>query len=124
MNKTSYTIITLALVVVIGIIFFTGGSESKQNVTIKDGVQYVSIDAKGGYTPSTTLAQADTPTIIKVNTKGTFDCSSALVIPSLGYRSNLPSSGETVINVPPQKAGTKLQGLCAMGMYNFSISFN
>jgi len=124
MNKVSYSIVAFALVAVIGIIFFTGGSESKQNVEIKDGIQYISIDAKGGYTPSTTLAQADLPTVVKVNTKGTFDCSSALVIPDLGYRNNLPSSGETVIDVPPQKTGTKIQGLCAMGMYNFSINFN
>jgi hypothetical protein len=50
--------------------------------------------------------------------------SSAVFIPSLNYRKNLQPSGVTEIEVPPQKAGTTLQGLCAMGMYNFTIKYN
>jgi plastocyanin domain-containing protein len=61
---------------------------------------------------------------IKMETEGTFDCSSAISIPSLGYRANLPASGETSIDVPAQQAGTNMRGLCAMGMYNFQIQFN
>ena len=59
-----------------------------------------------------------------MKTSGTFDCSSALVIPALGYRTNLPAQGVTDIEVPPQAAGTRLQGLCAMGMYSFVVNFN
>lgn len=94
------------------------------NVSIVDGKQIIEINAKGGYTPRTTTAKAGIPTVIKMTTNGSFDCSSAVSIPSLNYRKNLPQSGETFIDVPAQKAGTKLQGLCAMGMYNFSIYFN
>ena len=93
------------------------------NVTVKDGVQVIEIGAKGGYSPRTTLAKADTPTVLKVSTNATFDCSAALTIPSIGYRKNLPPSGVTEIQLPAQKAGTRLQGLCAMGMYNFAIEF-
>ena len=57
-------------------------------------------------------------------TDGTFDCSSALSIPSLSYRSHLPASGVTEVEVPAQKIGTDLKGICAMGMYNFSVKFN
>ncbi len=95
-----------------------------QNVSIVDGKQIITIDAKGGYQPRSTTAKANIPTVIRLNTKATFDCSSAVVIPSLRYRSNLPPSGETSIDVPPQKVGSTLQGLCAMGMYNFAIHFN
>jgi len=94
------------------------------NVNIVDGKQIIEIHARGGYFPRITTAKADIPTVIKIETNGTFDCSSALVIPSIDYRNNLSPSGETLINISPQKAGTKLQGLCAMGMYNFSIEFN
>ena len=89
-----------------------------------DGKQIIMISAKGGYSPKVTTAKADMPTVIKMDTQGTFDCSSALTIPSIGYRNNLPPSGETAIDVSPQKAGTTVRGLCAMGMYNFSINFN
>ena len=70
---------------------------------VVDGKQVIEIKAKGGYTPREILAKADMPTVIKVKTQGTFDCSSALVIPSLNYRSNLSPSGVTEIEVPPQK---------------------
>ncbi|OGB75240.1 hypothetical protein A2810_01445 [candidate division Kazan bacterium RIFCSPHIGHO2_01_FULL_49_10] len=96
----------------------------RNNVTMVDGKQIITITARGGYSPRGTVAKANTPTIIKIVTKGTFDCSSALVIPSIGYQTNLPISGETLVEVYPQPAGTVLQGLCAMGMYNFVIQFN
>lgn len=93
------------------------------NVTIVDEKQVITISAKGGYSPQVTHAKADIPTIIKVVTNGTFDCSSALSIPSLQYQKNLPATGETLIDVPAQSTGTTLQGVCSMGMYNFSILF-
>src|SRR3989338_4924489 len=103
-----------------------GGSRPQEanNVSIVDGKQVIAINAKGGYFPRITTAKAGLPTIIKIYTKGTFDCSSALRIPMLGYRSNLPPTGETLIDVPAQKEGTTMRGLCVMGMYNFSINFN
>jgi plastocyanin domain-containing protein len=89
-----------------------------------DGKQIIEIDAKGGYNPRVTLVQADVPTILRMKTQGSFDCSSAVTIPSIGYRANLPPSGTTDIEVSAQKAGTTLQGLCSMGMYNFQVRFN
>lgn len=93
------------------------------NVTMIGEKQIIDITAKGGYAPRITLAKADTQTILKVNTKGTFDCSASLTIPSLRYNTILPPSAATEIEVPPQKAGTVLQGLCSMGMYGFKIKF-
>ena len=97
--------------------------EVKSNVSIVDGKQIITIDARGGYFPQMTIAKADMPTIIKVETKSTFDCSSALVIPDLNYQKNLPPTAVTEIEVPPQKAGEEIQGLCSMGMYSFQIKF-
>ena len=132
MKKTTLISIVIAIVIIGGAIVFASASKngtgsntpSINNVSILDGKQIIEIQAKGGYSPRTTLAKADMPTVIKVSTNGTFDCSSAITIPSLGYRNNLPPTGEVLIDVPPQKAGTKLQGLCAMGMDNFSIEFH
>src|SRR3989338_816366 len=119
-------LISIAIVAVIiggASIFFGGNEDSNRdiaaeapnNVSLFDGQQTITINAKGGYFPRVTTAKADLPTVIKIQTQSTFDCSSSLRIPSLGYRVNLPPTGETLVNVPPQKAGTIIRGLCAMG---------
>ncbi len=95
------------------------------NVTVtEDGKQMITIDAKGGYSPRETNAKADVPTLLQIKTKFTMDCSSSLVIPSLKFRKVLPVSGGTIIEVPPQKPGTSIRGLCSMGMYSFNLNFN
>ncbi|MDO8530066.1 MAG: cupredoxin domain-containing protein [bacterium] len=100
------------------------GSQAANNVSVVDGKQIIAISAKGGYSPKVTTAKAGMPTAIKIDTRGTFDCSSALTIPTLGYSNNLPPSGETLIDVPPQEIGTTMKGLCSMGMYSFTVNFN
>jgi len=75
--------------------------------------QVIEITAKGGYTPL----------VLKIKTDGTFDCSAALRIASLGWSQNLSPTGEVAIQVPAQKAGATLVGVCSMGMYNFKITF-
>ncbi len=95
-----------------------------QNVSTAEGKQIIDISAKGGYAPRLTVAKANVPTILRVKTSATFDCSSALRIPTLKYSKNLPPTGTTDIEVPAQAAGTTLKALCSMGMYNFSVTFN
>lgn len=126
------TIISIAIAVLfIGGAIMLGGRGSGSavapgvnNVSIVGGKQIIEITAKGGYQPRASIAKAGIPTAIKVITRGTFDCSAAVSIPSIGYRQNLPSNGEALIDIPVQPAGTKLTGLCAMGMYNFTIQFD
>lgn len=132
MNKIALSIITVALVIGIGIIFFGGSqngtesasTQSGQNIEIRDGVQYVTIDAKGGYSPRVSSAQADIPTKLIVKTNGTYDCSSALVIRSIGYQKILPQTGEEIIDIGTSIAGSSVKGTCSMGMYNFTIDFS
>ncbi|KKS99286.1 MAG: hypothetical protein UW07_C0016G0017 [Candidatus Nomurabacteria bacterium GW2011_GWF2_43_8] len=124
MNKTVLIIITLGLIVVIGIIFSSGqGSGSAQNVEIRDGIQYVTINAKGGYFPKVSTAKAGIPTKLIVKTDGTFDCSAALSVRSAGFQEILPQTGETEIDLGIPKAGEPLEGICGMGMYSFLVNF-
>jgi len=97
---------------------------SQSNVSVINNQQVVEIFAKGGYTPRVTLAKAGLATTLKVSTRGTFDCSSSLVIPALNYRANLRPTGVTEVPIPPQAPGTVLRGLCGMGMYSFQIKFS
>src|SRR3989344_9064824 len=106
------SILVITLVVGAGIWLSQGknnsSAETEQtagNVSMVNGKQIITINAKGGYMPRITTAKAGVPTVITMKTRGTFDCSSAITIPSLNYRSNLPPSGETLIDVPAQNVG-------------------
>lgn len=104
-----------------------GGDVTEQvtnanNVSIVDGKQIIEISAKGGYQPRKSIAKAGIPTIIRFDTKGTFDCSSAVRIPSMNISKNLPQTGTTDIDIGTQKVAT-LQGTCGMGMYPFEVEF-
>lgn len=132
MNKVLIGSIVVMVLAVSGIFFLLRGDRStspidlsgQTNVSIVEGKQVIEINAKGGYAPRVTFAKANTPTVINVQTNGTFDCSSALTIPAIGYRTMLPSSGKTPIEIPPQQPGTTIKGVCSMGMYNFAVNFN
>ena len=104
-----------------------GGNSNTQvvdanNISTENGVQVVTIGAKGGYQPRVSLAKAGIPTVIRFKTNGTFDCSSSIRIPSLGITKILPQSGSTDISIGTQQIST-LQGTCGMGMYPFEIDF-
>ncbi len=132
MNKIASIIITLGLIIGIGIIFVdrspngtnTTAIQAGQNVEIRDGIQYIIISAKGGYSPQTSTAKAGVPTKLVIKTNGTYDCSSSLVIRSIGYQKILSQTGEEIIDIGTPEAGTPLQGTCGMGMYNFLINFS
>jgi plastocyanin domain-containing protein len=124
MNKTALLIISVGLLVFMGIIFSGSPSPSAaQNVEIRDGVQYITIDAKGGYFPNTSTAKAGIPTKLIMKTKGTFDCSAAVSIRSVNFQKLLPQNGETEIDIGIPKAGEPLRGTCSMGMYGFVVNF-
>lgn len=102
-----------------------GGGDSDapaNNVSIVDGVQIVEVSAKGGYRPKKSVAQAGIPTIPRVKTSSTFDCSRAFRIPSMNYNTILPQSGNTDIDLGSPTAGT-LNAMCSMGMYRLSVEF-
>lgn len=134
MNKTASIILTIALVIGLGIIFVgssksnddikTASNQTVQNSVIKNGVQYITINAKSGYSPRVSTAQAGIPTKLIVKTDGTYDCSASVAIHSIGYQKILPQTGETEIDIGSQKVGETLQGVCGMGMFSFQIKFS
>jgi plastocyanin domain-containing protein len=128
MNKITIISIAIAAAVIAGALLFSRGSPpgaapaAGNNVSIVDGTQVIKITAKGGYQPRTTTAKAGIPTVLKLETNGSFDCSSAVRIPSLGVSKNLPPSGSTDIDLGTPQVST-VRGVCAMGMYSFQINF-
>ena len=129
MNKNSLIAITILIIAIFGSIFIigsngNGNSTSIENLQIKNGIQYITINAGGGYSPRVSSAKAGIPTKLIVKTNGVYDCSSSLAIHSIGFQKILPQTGETEIDIGTPKAGIPLQGVCGMGMYNFLINFN
>jgi plastocyanin domain-containing protein len=127
--KTTIIIVLLSLGLVLGIVALnavrpTTPVSSAGAAEIVDGKQVIEIKAKGGYTPKVSTAQAGVPGILRVKTSGTYDCSSVFTIPSLNYKTNLPPTGVTEVEIPPQEPGSVLRGTCGMGMYNFEVRFN
>ncbi len=119
--------ILIAGVVIAGAFIVTTRSSevaSVENVSIENGKQLIEITAKGQYSPKLTEAKARIPTVLRVETKGTFDCTSQLTVPSVGFRQALPPSGTTDIELVAQEPGAVVRGICAMGMYNFEVKFN
>ena len=138
MNKnTIISIIVSAALIIFAIVLTSGKTDGQttiknnsgatqetpaNNVSIVDGKQIITINAKGGYQPQKSIAKAGVPTILRFNTNGAFDCSSSVRIPSMNISKMLPQSGSTDIDLSIQKTGT-LDGSCGMGMYPFEIEF-
>jgi plastocyanin domain-containing protein len=101
--KATIISVIVAVVLIGGAFMLTGsGDDTAQvananNVSIVDGKQIIEISAKGGYQPRKSIAKAGIPTVIRFNTKGTFDCSSSVRIPSMNISKSLPQTGSTDI---------------------------
>jgi plastocyanin domain-containing protein len=129
MNKTVLSII-FAGILIGGAIMLTRSGPSNtsssianvNNVSIVDGKQIITIDAKGGYQPEKSLAKAGVSTIIRFVTNGAFDCSSSIRIPSMGIYKTLPQTGNTDIEIGTPQV-TTLNGTCGMGMFRFEVDF-
>ncbi len=128
--KTIIISIIVAVVLIGGVFIFTRGNSQSQtgnqvagnNVSVIDGNQIITINAKGGFQPQKSVAKAGLPTIIRFDTNGTFDCSSSIRIPSLNISKVLPQTGSTDVDVGNKQLAT-LQGTCGMGMYSFEVDF-
>lgn len=125
--KIFITTLTVAALIGFAFIITRGGGNSApigngNNVSIVDGTQIIDLTAKGGYSPSKSVAKAGIPTILRFTTNGTFDCSSSVRIPSMNLFKSLTLSGKTDIELGSPSIGI-LQGSCGMGMYPFQVDF-
>lgn len=129
MQKNTVVSLIISISLIGGAVYFvsdrTASSNEEvaqiQNVEVRDGVQYVTITAKGGYSPRVTEIKGDLPTKLVVKTDGTYDCSASLAVRSVGFQKILQPTGEEVIDLGTPQSGDTVQGVCGMGMYNFQI---
>ena len=133
MKKSNITIIIS--IIFVGLLIFFATNYSKvsfstntnlknieKNVNIENGKQIIKITAKGGYNPRHSIAKAGIPSVLRIDTKGTYDCTAIVRIPGLNILKNLPMYGVTDIDLGIQEKGI-IEGTCGMGMYPFDIKF-
>ncbi len=92
------------------------------NVYLEGDVQVVELFVRGGYSPELSVASSGVPTILRLRTEGSFDCSTSIVIPEINERRTLPFTGVTDIPLGTRTEGV-LSGACSMDMYRFSVEF-
>jgi len=81
------------------------------------------IMVKAGYFPKEITLPAGRETVLRFQTKDTYDCSASLYIGKLNIERFLPPTGDTDITLPAQSAGSEIIAGCSMGMYSFKIKF-
>jgi uncharacterized protein len=77
-----------------------------------------------GYEPRVVQAKAGVPLRLRLVSQNVYSCSLAFVIPSLNAQHYLETTGVTWIDIPPQKAGTRMPFSCSMGMFTGMIVFD
>lgn len=99
----------------------TAYASSRQfGATEGDLVLYVENE---GYFPQTLKAAANKAFTLNLVTDQTYSCTRDFVIPALNYYELLPDTGTVQVNIPAQKAGSRLFFTCSMGMYTGMIVF-
>ena len=103
----------------------TAATETTAETTNPAAQQIVEVTAGGGgYWPRKIEAKAGVPTILVMKSEGAYGCERAFNIPDLSIGEILPENGQTKFDLGTQAKGTKLLGVCSMGMYYFQIFFN
>jgi len=95
-----------------------------ESVIMENGNQVLIMKAQTGYSPNSFDVKANTESVLRIQTKNTYDCSTSVVIPALNVSKVLPPTGSTDIALGSQKEGTVINGSCGMGMYRFKIKFS
>ncbi len=85
----------------------------------------VTINVKNyGYEPDVVHARAGVPVKLRLVSKNVRSCSRAFIIPAMNVQEILASTGETVIDIPPQRKGARVPFSCSMGMYGGTMIFD
>lgn len=120
------SLITIFLLITTVFLFTSNKSHSLTKtsaITQESDRQIITIQAKNGFSPKSITAEANKPTLLKITTNNTYDCTSEIKIPDLNFSKILPPSGTTELEIPAQKTTSVVRGFCGMGMYSFDIKF-
>jgi plastocyanin domain-containing protein len=83
--------------------------------TTGSGPQEVTVEVRGGYSPSTIRVKSGAPVRLVFDRQETSGCSEEVVFPDFGIRRFLPAHEKTAIELTPSKPGV-YEFMCGMSM--------
>jgi plastocyanin domain-containing protein len=105
----------LAAIVAVNWYFFFAEGQASAAVLAAGGTQEITIQVKGGYSPSIIRVKSDTPVRLVFDRQETATCSDELVFGDFGIRRFLPPFEKTVVELTPTEPGS-YEFTCGMGM--------
>lgn len=91
------------------------------SATVTGEEQVITIDAQNtAFVPNVVSAKAGVPTKLVFRTEGVWSCIRSIVVPSLNMSVQLPSDGETEVDLGVLEPGD-LAISCSMGMYTMTL---
>ena len=115
---------SMLVLIAIGAQLFKREAAQSANVSMNRDVQAIQISATPtAYEPNITIARANMPSVIQLNSQNNYGCTRELRIPAFNVQATLPNTGQEQIKLSAQAKGSVLDAVCSMGMYRFSIRF-
>ena len=117
MNATEWMVLLagMAGIAWVNWYFFLAERSAAAAVAGGGGAQEVTIEVRGGYSPSVVRLQRGVPARLVFDRQETSSCSEEVVLGEFGIRRFLPAHEKTVVEILPGEAGT-FEFTCGMGM--------
>ena len=126
-KQTLSLFLTLIGIVIVALfaIFIPSHSSEKtaDNVVIENNTQIITVRAKNGYLPAETTAKAGIPTILRLQTENTYDCSAAISIPQVNINQVLAATEQKDYYIGKREENSIITGSCSSGSGGFTIKF-
>lgn len=126
LKMSTFFIVACFVILFVGVAlkFNTTNTDTVNAVETKNGIQFISLKAGLGYSPSRIQASASVPTKLEIQTNNTYDCTAFLNIPKLNIKKFLPPTGTTEISIEGRAPGDEIEGFCGSNTYKFVIHFS
>jgi plastocyanin domain-containing protein len=99
--------------------FLAGRGRAAAVAADAQGVQRITVEVKGGYTPALIRVRAGAPVRIDFHRAETNTCTEEVVIPDFGIRTYLPAHRTTAVRFTPTPGTHEFS--CGMGMVRGTI---
>jgi plastocyanin domain-containing protein len=95
--------------------FFLARRSAATAVAGHGGIQEVTIEVKGGYSPAAVRVRSGAPVRLVFDRQETSGCSEEVVIPDFDIKRYLPAHEKTAVDFTPSQPG-RYEFTCGMGM--------
>lgn len=113
-------VIVVAILLTVGILWLALAPKKTVRATMKQGVQEIVIDVKGGYSPASIELEAGIPARLIFDRQESGECSSHVVFPDFGIDKALPAFSSTAVQLTAFEPG-EYPFACGMNMLHGTL---